>query len=104
MTDGATGVGDFDATRADMRVDSQHGSGDKFVFIGEVQRVQVGTIVPTAGNPRTCLDYRVIGICFWLQCTHFGCDVETSVRVSHYKTECGRLELQQDRECGYGRH
>ncbi len=31
-----------------------------------------------------CLEYRVVGICFWLQCTFTGCDVETSVQVRHY--------------------
>jgi integrating conjugative element protein (TIGR03756 family) len=31
-----------------------------------------------------CLDYRVVGICFWLYCTTFGCDVEQSPKVRHY--------------------
>lgn len=31
-----------------------------------------------------CLEYRIVGICFWLRCTLFGCDVETSVQVRHY--------------------
>ncbi|PMX27650.1 MULTISPECIES: TIGR03756 family integrating conjugative element protein [unclassified Pseudomonas] len=31
-----------------------------------------------------CLEYKVVGICFWLFCTNFGCSVETSVKVRHY--------------------
>ncbi|HFJ0421617.1 TPA: TIGR03756 family integrating conjugative element protein [Pseudomonas aeruginosa] len=31
-----------------------------------------------------CLEYRVVGICYWLRCTNFGCSVETSVKVRHY--------------------
>ncbi|QNM96702.1 TIGR03756 family integrating conjugative element protein [Chitinimonas koreensis] len=31
-----------------------------------------------------CLEYRVVGICYWLLCTNFGCTVRTSVKVRHY--------------------
>ena len=31
-----------------------------------------------------CLDYRVVGVCFWLFCTYGGCSVRTSVKVQHY--------------------
>lgn len=31
-----------------------------------------------------CLEYRVVGICFWLRCSIYECDVETSVQVRHY--------------------
>lgn len=31
-----------------------------------------------------CIEYRVVGICFWLYCSNFGCEVRTSVKVSHY--------------------
>jgi len=31
-----------------------------------------------------CLEYRVIGICYWLHCTWTGCSVRTSVKVRHY--------------------
>jgi len=31
-----------------------------------------------------CLEYRVVGICYWLLCTTFGCSVETSTKVRHY--------------------
>ena len=31
-----------------------------------------------------CLSYRVVGICYWLFCTPFGCKVRTSTKVRHY--------------------
>jgi integrating conjugative element protein (TIGR03756 family) len=41
------------------------------------------TIVSSALSP-DCLEYRVVGICYWLLCTITGCSVETSVKVRHY--------------------
>lgn len=41
------------------------------------------TIASSSLSP-DCLEYRVVGICYWLFCTYFSCDVETSVRVRHY--------------------
>jgi len=31
-----------------------------------------------------CIDYQVVGMCYWLMCTMFGCKVQTSVKVRHY--------------------
>lgn len=31
-----------------------------------------------------CLEYRVVGICYWLYCTWTSCSVRTSVKVRHY--------------------
>lgn len=31
-----------------------------------------------------CLEYRVVGICYWLHCTWTSCSVRTSVKVRHY--------------------
>jgi integrating conjugative element protein (TIGR03756 family) len=40
-------------------------------------------VVSSALSP-DCLEYRVVGICFWLYCTYGGCSVRTSVKVRHY--------------------
>ncbi|AKG68264.1 integrating conjugative element protein, PFL_4710 family [Serratia fonticola] len=40
-------------------------------------------IIASALSP-TCLEYRVVGICYWLFCTPWGCKVRTSVKVKHY--------------------
>ena len=34
-----------------------------------------------------CLEYRVVGICYWLLCTPFGCTVRTSPKVRHFIPE-----------------
>ena len=62
-------------------------------------RAGIATILLTTGAPSfalttatiaastlspNCLEYRVVGICFWLRCTSFGCSVETSVKVRHF--------------------
>ena len=31
-----------------------------------------------------CLEYRVVGICYWLYCTWTSCSVRTSIKVRHY--------------------
>lgn len=40
-------------------------------------------IVASVASP-DCLEYRVVGICYWLYCTWGGCTVRTSVKVRHY--------------------
>lgn len=45
--------------------------------------LDTATIVASVASP-DCLSYRVVGMCFWLMCTPYGCSVETSVKVRHY--------------------
>lgn len=45
--------------------------------------LNTATITAATASP-DCLEYRVVGICYWLRCTNFGCSVETSVKVRHY--------------------
>ncbi len=40
-------------------------------------------LVASAACP-DCIDYRVVGVCYWLLCTPFGCSVKTSVKVRHF--------------------
>ena len=35
----------------------------------------------------SCLDYKVLGTCFWLFCTKFGCKIRTSTKIKHYIPE-----------------
>jgi len=41
------------------------------------------TIVASSASPG-CLEYRVVGICYWLYCSWSGCSVRTSLKVRHY--------------------
>jgi integrating conjugative element protein (TIGR03756 family) len=45
--------------------------------------LNTSTIVSSAVSA-DCLEYRVVGICFWLYCTWTSCSVRTSVKVRHY--------------------
>lgn len=36
---------------------------------------------------QACISWRVSGICYWLLCTPLGCNVRTSVKVSHFIPE-----------------
>lgn len=48
--------------------------------------INTAAIAASALSP-DCLEYRVVGICYWLLCTIYGCDVETSVQVRHYNPD-----------------
>lgn len=45
--------------------------------------LDTATIVPSVASSN-CLDYQVVGACYWLRCTNFGCKVKTSTKVRHY--------------------
>ncbi|WP_110972528.1 TIGR03756 family integrating conjugative element protein [Pseudomonas huaxiensis] len=50
---------------------------------GTASALDLGTVVASASSPQ-CLQYRVVGVCYWLLCTKFGCKVRKSPKVSHY--------------------
>ncbi len=45
--------------------------------------LNTATITSSTLSP-DCLEYRVVGICYWLYCSWTGCRVRTSVKVHHY--------------------
>ncbi|SUD31441.1 integrating conjugative element protein [Pseudomonas fluorescens] len=45
--------------------------------------LNTATIISSTLSP-DCLEYRVVGICYWLYCSLGGCTVRTSVKVRHY--------------------
>lgn len=45
--------------------------------------IHTGAITSATLSP-DCLAYRVVGICFWLSCSTFSCEVKTSAKVRHY--------------------
>lgn len=50
---------------------------------GSAQAIDSATVTTSALSPE-CLEYRVVGICYWLFCTIYDCEVRTSVKVRHY--------------------
>lgn len=53
---------------------------------GSSVALDTGNITASVLSP-DCLEYRVVGICFWLLCTPFGCTVKTSTKVRHFIPE-----------------
>ena len=53
---------------------------------GPSMALDTGSITSSVLSPN-CLEYRVVGICFWLLCTPFGCTVKTSTKVRHFIPE-----------------
>lgn len=45
--------------------------------------IDTATIIASALSP-DCLAWKIVGICYWLDCGAFGCTVRTSVKVRHY--------------------
>ncbi|PJG84820.1 TIGR03756 family integrating conjugative element protein [Conservatibacter flavescens] len=48
--------------------------------------INTATIMASSASP-SCLEYKVVGTCFWLFCTQFGCKVRTSTKVRHFLPE-----------------
>ncbi|MBN6058682.1 TIGR03756 family integrating conjugative element protein [Aggregatibacter actinomycetemcomitans] len=48
--------------------------------------LNTATIMASSASP-DCIEYKVVGTCFWLFCTQFGCKVRTSTKVKHYIPE-----------------
>ncbi len=44
-------------------------------------------VADTASAALSCMRWRPIGMCFWLRCTLFGCDVRSSIKVGHYNPD-----------------
>ena len=44
-------------------------------------------ITRTASASIACMQWMPIGLCFWLECTPFGCSVTTSLKVGHYNPD-----------------
>ena len=57
-------------------------SGGSFAATDQINSAEI-TADTMAAVP-SCLHYKIEGLCFWLQCTPFGCWINTSLKVSEY--------------------
>ena len=48
--------------------------------------ISTAQIMASSASPQ-CADYKVVGICYWLFCTNFGCKIRTSTKVRHFLPE-----------------
>ncbi len=37
--------------------------------------------------PRECLQFRVVGVCIWIVCTMFGCDIDITIKYGHFNPD-----------------
>ena len=44
-------------------------------------------VAQTTSAALTCMRWMPVGICFWLRCSIYECDVETSIKVGHYQPD-----------------
>lgn len=53
-----------------------------FAVTSPVIAITTPQIIASSLSP-ACLEYRIVGLCYWLLCTPIGCTVKTSVKVKH---------------------
>ena len=53
------------------------------LITGSASAIDSATLASSSLSP-ACLAYRVVGVCYWLRCTTFGCKVKTSQKIRHY--------------------
>ena len=41
----------------------------------------------TADATFACMQWTPVGLCFWLRCSYFECDVESSLKIGHYNPD-----------------
>lgn len=53
------------------------------ISTGNASAIDSATVTTSSLSP-ACLAYRVVGVCYWLRCSAFGCKVKTSLKIRHY--------------------
>ncbi len=62
-------------------------SAQEQTLVMEPTEVTMETIANIPVNDSSCHNYCVIGVCFWLFCTIYECEVRTSIKVGHYNPD-----------------
>ena len=50
------------------------------------QAITTPEIAASALSPE-CVQYQIVGVCYWLFCSPFGCSVRTSAKVRHFRPD-----------------
>lgn len=53
----------------------------------EATTITTAEIISSVSLDPSCLNYCITGVCVWLSCSLFGCEVETSIQVAHYNPD-----------------
>jgi len=54
-------------------------------FSGAITTTQI--LTQTASAALACMQWTPIGVCFWLLCSSYSCEVKTSIKVGHYNPD-----------------
>lgn len=46
-----------------------------------------GIVTQTTSGALACMQWMPIGVCFWLLCSTYSCEVKTSIKVGHYNPD-----------------
>lgn len=52
----------------------------------QAESITSAQIVAAAASA-SCIDYQLVGVCFWLRCHSNGCDIETSPKIGHHNPD-----------------
>ncbi len=52
---------------------------------GNIRTTEI--IAKTAEATFACMQWTPVGLCFWLDCSFFGCSVESSLKIGHYNPD-----------------
>ena len=55
------------------------------VRAGSISTMEI--ISKTADATFACMQWTPVGLCFWLDCSFFGCGVESSLKIGHYNPD-----------------
>jgi integrating conjugative element protein (TIGR03756 family) len=53
---------------------------------GAAKALDTASIIASAAS-LSCANVQPVGVCYWLVCTPFGCEVETSAKIGHYNPD-----------------
>ena len=56
------------------------------IALNSQAKITTAQIMASSASPQ-CAGYKVAGICYWLFCTQFGCQIRTSTKVRHFLPE-----------------
>ena len=57
-----------------------------FTVNADSETINTADIIASAASA-SCIDYKLVGVCFWLRCTGNSCDVETSPKIAHHNPD-----------------
>lgn len=62
-------------------------SNYSFTFEAEPTEITTTEIIEGFTLDPSCLNYCITGICVWLRCSIYECEIDTSIRVRHYNPD-----------------